>query len=646
MDPLDLTIIMFSAIFKYYVCTLPISKTMGEQIVDQAGNLKERTAFIQHLINDISALELLLCNDAFEDDTIRIGAEQEICLINEHYRPMGANMALLDLVADDHFTTELASYNIEINLDPVPLTAGAFAKVEAQLRELMKKGGRAANKVGAKLLLAGILPTIGKNEVSLEYLTPIPRYFALNQKLTQSKGSNFNLKIRGVDELFLKHDSVMFEACNTSFQLHLQIPSHDFISSYNWAQAIAGPVLSLCCNSPLLMGRELWKETRIALFQQSLDTRRIASALRNQSPRVGFGTQWETGSVAEIFKKDISHHKVLLTKPIKKSSLEQYENGEVPELQALRLHNGTVYRWNRPCYGIGGGKPHLRIENRYIPAGPSILDEMANFAFWVGLMMGRPKQYDDMPAQMDFKFAKANFIKAARTGQETVFHWMGQQVTAKDLILNQLLPMARSGLEKCNIAKEDIDRLLDVVQQRIHHETGDAWQVNNFRSLKHNFKTDRALVLLTKAMCENQEKELPVHLWPKINCEQDQSPHRLVKEVMTTHLYKLHEEDTVAMAAAIMKWNNIHHIPVEDAKGRLTGLLTWTYLNELGSTPFTMGKKVSDVMVKKVITTEPEAMVKDALQLMEKNGIGCLPVCMGKHLVGIMSKKDVANDGN
>lgn len=615
--------------------------TMGEKITDLSENLQERAAFIQHLIEDIAALELMLRNRAFEDDVVRIGAEQELCLVNEHYRPMGANLALLKAVDDARFTTELASYNVEINLDPVPLKDTAFAKVEKQLTGLLQKGGKAAQALGAQLMLVGILPTIGKDEVSLEYLTPIPRYYALNEKLTQTKGSDFNLKIRGVDELFLKHDSVMFEACNTSFQLHLQVPSHDFVSSYNWSQAIAGPVLSVCCNSPLLMGRELWKETRIALFQQSLDTRRISAALRNQSPRVGFGTQWETGSVAEIFKKDISRHRVLLTKPIAKSSLAQYQDGEVPDLFALRLHNGTVYRWNRPCYGIGGGKPHLRIENRYIPAGPSVLDEMANFAFWVGLMAGRPKEYDDMPSKMDFRLAKANFIKAARTGQESVLHWMGQQMTAKDLILQKLMPIARAGLEKCQIAPADIERLLGVIAQRLQAQTGDAWQVQNLRELKRHFKTDRALVLLTKAMCDNQAKDLPVHRWPKIDWEDDLRPHRLVKEVMTTHLYKLSEDDTVAMAKAIMVWNHIHHIPVENGKGRLTGLLTWSHLNALGQAEMAAGMKVAEAMVREVITIAPDALISDAVKLMDDRGIGCLPVCMGKHMVGIMSKNDL-----
>ena len=471
---------------------------MGEMIKKNTQDTVERMAFVQNLIDDIKALELLLDRGLFEDDIVRIGAEQELCLIDEDYRPFGVNLKLLDAIDDGHFTTELASYNIEINLDPFELKGDCFAKVENQLRTLLNKADKHAKKLGAKLLLAGILPTIGKKEVGLDYLTPIPRYFALNEMLKAYKGGDFNLKIRGVDELFLKHDSVMFEACNTSFQLHLQIPSYDFVPSYNWAQAIAGPVLSVCCNSPMLMGRELWKETRIALFQQSLDTRRTASALRNQTPRVGFGDHWEKGDVAEIFKQDISKHRILLTKAIEENSLDKLEKGEIPKLPALCLHNGTVYRWNRACYGVGGGKPHLRIENRYIPSGPSVLDEMANFAFWVGLMKGRPKAFDDMAAVMDFKSAKTNFIKAARNGKETIFSWCGEPYSARKLVLNKLLPIAYKGLHKCNIDDEDVERLLGIIEARTKGKTGEQWQVANIRALKKKYKTDKSLVLLTK----------------------------------------------------------------------------------------------------------------------------------------------------
>ncbi len=613
---------------------------MGEMIQNSTKDTTERMAFVQHLIDDVKALELLLERGLFEDDIVRIGAEQELCLIDSDYRPYGVNLKLLEAINEGHFTTELASYNIEINLDPFELKGDCFSRVENQLRSYLQLAAEKAKTFDAKLLLAGILPTIGKKEVGLDYLTPIPRYFALNDMLKANKGGDFNLKIRGVDELFLKHDSVMFEACNTSFQLHLQIPSIDFIQSYNWSQAIAGPVLSVCCNSPMLMGRELWKESRIALFQQSLDTRKTSSALRNQTPRVGFGDHWEKGNVADIFKQDISKHRILLTKPIEENSLDKLQNGEIPKLPALCLHNGTVYRWNRACYGVGGGKPHLRIENRYIPSGPSVLDEMANFAFWIGLMKGRPKQFDDMPSQMDFKAAKTNFIKAARSGKETLFSWCGETYSAKKLILNKLLPIAYKGLHKCGVDDEDVERLLGIIEARTKGRTGEQWQVANIRELKKRFKTDKSLVLLTKKMVENQNKHLPIHAWEDIHLDKVTRRPRLVKELMTTHLIKLNEDDYLSMAKAIMEWNEIHHIPVENDKGDLAGLLTWNYLESLEEEVDFESTAVSAVMIKEVITISPEAELSEALAQLEVHEIGCLPVILNDTLVGILSKTD------
>jgi len=613
---------------------------MGEMIQNSTKDTTERMAFVQHLIDDIKALELLFERGLFEDDRVRIGAEQELCLIDSDYRPYGINLQLLQAIDERHFTTELANYNIEINLDPFELKGDCFSKVENQLRGLLQMAEEKAKAFDAKVLLAGILPTIGKKEVGLDYLTPIPRYFALNEMLTANKGGDFNLKIRGVDELFLKHDSVMFEACNTSFQLHLQIPSYDFVQSYNWSQAIAGPVLSVCCNSPLLMGRELWKETRIALFQQSLDTRKMASALRNQTPRVGFGDCWEKGNVTDIFKQDVSKHRILLTKPIKESSMEQLHRGEIPKLPALCLHNGTVYRWNRPCYGVGEGKPHLRIENRYIPSGPSVLDEMANFAFWIGLMKGRPKPFDDMPSQMDFKAAKANFIKAARSGKETLFSWCGDTYSAKKLVLDILLPIAYKGLQECGVDDVDVERLLGIIEARTQGRTGEQWQVANIRALKKKFKTDKSLVLLTKKMVENQTRHLPVHAWEDIHIDKVTRKPRYVKELMTTHLIKLNENDYLSMVKAIMEWNGIHHIPVENDKGDLAGLLTWNYLASLKEEVDFESTMVSEVMIREVTTISPEKELSEAFSLMEAHKMGCLPVILNDTLVGILSKTD------
>ncbi|WP_420321503.1 CBS domain-containing protein [Flagellimonas sp.] len=614
---------------------------MGEHIAQSKFDQTERKAFVQHLIDDIKALEIMVQQGMIENDIVRVGAEQEMCLVNTEFRPSPISLDLIEKINDPHFTTELASYNLEANLDPFTLDRNCFQNMEKQLRMLLAKAEAKANKMDAKVVLTGILPTISKNELGIDFMTPIPRYYKINDILTAWRGDHFTLKIKGVDELSLHHDSVLFEACNTSFQLHLQVSSDDFIKSYNWAQAIAGPVLGISCNSPLLMGRELWKETRIALFQQSLDTRKWSHLPKEQVARVSFGEDWQKDSAVEIFKEDISTHRILLTKPIKQNSLVLLENGAIPKLEALNLFNGTVYRWNRPCYGVGNGKPHLRIENRYIPAGPSPVDQMANFAFWVGLMVGRPEKYDNVSTIMDFREAKLNFMKSATNGRQTIFSWLGKPMTLKKLIREELLPIAYDGLKKFDVSDKDINHLLGIIESRTKGGTGAEWQVRNFRRLRKQIKIDTALVELTKAIYKNQQNNLPVHQWPNIEkVDAAKKSFQWVEQIMSTKLMKLYEDDFANLAISIMQWNNIHHLPVENSKGELVGLLTWNHIAQFGNMQ-DIHAKVSDIMIKKVVTVRPRTKIETAKQLMEDYQIGCLPVCSGTSLVGIISKVDL-----
>ncbi|MGX1928675.1 CBS domain-containing protein [Flagellimonas sp. 2504JD4-2] len=614
---------------------------MGEHILGSKFDLAERKAFVQHLIDDIKALEILVDRNMIENDVTRIGAEQEMCVVDTDFRPSPISLGLIENINDPHFTTELASYNLEANLDPFRLDKQCFSQVEGQLRELLKKAEREADKMDTKVVLTGILPTISKNELGIDFMTPIPRYYKINDVLTAWRGDHFSLKLKGVDELSLHHDSVLFEACNTSFQLHLQVSSNDFVKSYNWAQAIAGPVLGISCNSPFLLGRELWKETRIALFQQSLDTRKWSDQPKEQVARVSFGEHWQKDSVVEIFKEDISTHRILLTKPIEHNALLLLENGAIPKLEALNLFNGTVYRWNRPCYGVGNGKPHLRIENRYIPSGPTVIDQMANFAFWVGLMVGRPEKYDAISSIMDFKEAKLNFIKSARNGRQTILSWLGKPMTLKKLIREELLPIAYEGLKKYNVDDKDIDRLLGIIEARTKGNTGAEWQVRNFRRLRKEMKTDTALVELTKAIHGNQKHNEPVHQWPNIEkVHHTKKSFQWVEQIMSTKLMKLYEDDFANLAVSIMQWNNIHHLPIENSKGELVGLLTWSHIEQLGNMQDNHSK-ISDIMIKKVVTVRPRTKIEIAKKLMEDYQIGCLPVCSGSNLVGIISKVDL-----
>lgn len=617
---------------------------MGEHRVIKQVNTKQRIAFMRHLLHDLQALEMMLEQNMFETGITRMGAEQECCIVTPRWRPAKCAEELLDKVKDAHFTTELAKYNIEVNLDPMELTGNCFFRMERHLREMLDKGQQVARSLDSSLVLTGILPTISKNELELDFMTPNPRYWALNDMIKHSRGTDFSLYIRGIDELSVQHDSVLFEACNTSFQLHLQVDPDDFVAAYNWSQAIAGPVLSVCCNSPLLLGRELWSETRIALFQQSIDTRSSSLALTDRQARVSFGNDWESGSIADIYKNNIAQYEVLLARDIKHDSLAQLERGEIPKLEALALHNGTVYKWNRACYGVGGGKPHTRIENRYIPAGPTVLDEIANFAFWIGLMMGRPDDVKDVADHMDFREAKGNFIKAARNGKHVELDWFGEAYSAAHLVVDILLPMAKKGLESQGIDQQDIDRLLRIIEDRAKGSCGADWQIRNFRKLKKHMKTDDALVELTRLMEKNAASGKVLAKWPDVERSSPSFQNASnVGHIMSTQMFTVKEYDIAQMAMEIMKWKDIHHVPVENDKKELIGLLTWTHVKRHFAGAFKDGALVSEVMTRSVTTVTAKTSIRDAIRLMKSHEFGCLPVVDGKQLIGIITIIDVIN---
>ncbi len=621
---------------------------MGDQSIKATTDEESHNRFVRHILDDIKALDLMLERGLIESGITRIGAEQEFCLINENWRPAKTSEQILKAVNDPHFTTEIARYNLEINLDPLELTGDCFSVAEQDLRELLNKAVDAAKKYNTHILLTGILPTIAKSELVFDYMAPNPRYSILNEMMRKHRGDDFQLRIRGIDELSIMHDSVLFEACNTSFQMHLQREADDFIPSYNWAQAISGPVLGVSTNSPLLLGRELWSETRIALFQQSIDTRTSSYALKDQQARVTFGDSWASGTAADFFKNEIARYRVLFSKEIESNSLDELEKGNIPKLQALNTHNGSIYRWNRPCYGVGNGKPHLRIENRYIPSGPTILDEMANFAFWVGLMMGRPKAFDDMHNAMDFNDAKSNFIKAARTGKESVLYWNGRLMSVRDLVTRELLPLAHTGLGKANIDKEDKDRLLNVIEERAHKVTGAQWSIRKYRNLRKTKQRDDALLALTQSMYNHQFVGNPVHEWP---IDEDSShihdSAHLICHIMSTQLFTVNEKDLADLAIKIMKWHNIHHLPVENDSGDLCGILTFTHIDRFEETnEITENMRVSDIMTRDIFTTSLDTPIQEAISLMKANEIGCLPVTQDDHLVGIVTIADLRKFDN
>ncbi|WP_299363653.1 CBS domain-containing protein [Winogradskyella sp.] len=614
---------------------------MGHLDVKQLKSPKDKALYIHYLIRDLEALDMMLKNDLIEKEPIRIGAEQEFCVATDYFFPNNNNIEVLEAINDDHFTTEIGRYNLEINSDPLLLKGNCFSLLQQQLRELLKKAEHGAQTKNSKIILTGILPTLRLKHIAENYMTDMPRYHVLNNALKASRRQCFNIHIKGVDELSLIHDNVMLEACNTSFQTHLQIHPDEFVDKYNWAQAIAGPVLSVCTNSPVLFGRELWAETRIALFTQSIDTRANSFIHKEKQSRVSFGANWEKGTVTDIFRDHISRFRSLLTSDEHDDSIDRLQHGEIPKLNALQLHNGTVYKWNRVCYGVGDGKPHLRIECRYIPSGPTLTDEIANMVFWVGLMLGQPEHYKDIQEKMDFKDIKNNFFKAARNGMETQFRWNNRLISAKDIILNEFLPIAKKGLEEAHIDAADITKYLSIIERRVKSKNGSQWMVANYRRLQKNKTNFEALQNITAYMYKHQFGNKTIDQWEQFNPEENLNLNvkRIVKHNMNTKILLVDQNDSLELVSHIMKWKNIHHLPVINKKKELTGLLTWTDLIKLGNSELHL--RVKDVMTRDLITISQEALLEEAKDLMVSNNINCLPVVRNRELLGILTSRDL-----
>jgi CBS domain-containing protein len=454
-----------------------------------------------------------------------------------------------------------------------------------------------------------------------------------------------------VDELLVKHDSPLLEACNTSFQVHLQVTPKEFVKMYNIAQTLAGPVTAISANSPLVFGRRLWHETRIALFQQSLDTRTTHDHMRERLPRVNFGSGWLRGDITEIYKEDISRFRVLLAGAIEEDSLAMVHAGKTPKLRALQIHNSTVYRWNRPCYGISpNGKPHLRIENRVMPAGPTPVDETANAAFWLGCMVSMGSHYEDITKHIDFVDVRDNFLKAAKFGIDTTFTWLkDKKVPVTELILKELLPMAREGLKARKVKAADISKYLDIIEARAkEHKTGARWALRTFTALKKEVTNDEAVTAVTAAIIKNQKENKPVHTWKEGTAADlaDWHPGKIkVEEFMSTDLFTVQRDDLIELVAEIMDWRRIRYMPVENNKGELIGLISSRMLlrhfaRRNKSEDASGSTLVSDIMIEKPVTVTPDTSILDAMHKMQQHRIGCLPVVKGKELVGIITEMD------
>lgn len=620
---------------------------MGQQAILEQWDDRSARVFQHALLTDLAALEQMLAAGAIEEDVLRIGAEQEMFLVDRALRPAPLVPEILAHFHDPRITSEIGRFNLEANLSPRPLEGNCLRAMEQEAAEVVATVRETAALFDADVLLAGILPTIHQSDLTLDNLTPQPRYFALDRMLRRMRGDRYEILIRGLDELQISHDNVVLEGCCTSFQIHLQVGPSRFARLYNLAQLITAPVLAAAVNSPALFGHRLWQETRIPVFQHSVDERGGSRVARNHPTRVSFGERWLETSVIEIFREDIARFRVLMTAATEEDALAVCRAGGVPRLSALRLHNGTVWRWNRPCYGIHQGRPHLRIEMRALPAGPSILDEVANAAFFFGLLLAAGEEWGAIERRVSIDDARANFLAAARTGLSAQFQWLdGHREPASALILQQLLPLARAGLRQVGIPGADIERYLGTIEQRVRRDqTGSQWALRSIAALDGHATRESKAQLLAQASLEHQRAGRPVHLWQVLRPEPASLVPETVRDVMSVDLFTVQPGDSVALAASIMDWRHVRHVPVEDEDGRLLGLVSHRDILHMVAASHPLrdpaGIAVREIMTVDPPRVDPDAPLLTAIERMRRASTDCLPVVEQHRLVGIVTSHDV-----
>ena len=488
---------------------------MGEEVKRTTYNREHRREYRRKMQLCLDVFETMLAQSHFDADRPLTGMEIECNLVDADYRPAMSNRYVLDAIADPAYQSELGAYNIEFNVPPHALPGHTSLDLEAEVRASLNDAESKANARGAHIVMIGILPTLMPEHLDNGWMTESARYVALNNSIFTARGEDIPINISGPEPLSWQAVSIAPESACTSMQLHLQLAPEIFAANWNAAQVLAGPQLALGANSPYFFGHRLWDETRIELFTQSTDTRSEELKSQGVRPRVWFGERW-IASVLDLYTENVRYFPSLLPEVSEEDPVAELASGRTPHLSELRLHNGTVYRWNRPVYDVVDGRPHLRLENRVLPAGPTVIDMLANSAFYYGMLRSLSEAEDPLWNRMSFVVARANFLEAARNGIDARLIWPGRgAVSARELTLDTLLPIAHEGLRRWGVDVEVRDRFLGVIEGRARTgRNGASWQVSTVQSLQDAGMTrDAALAEMLRRYCEHMHANEPVHTW-------------------------------------------------------------------------------------------------------------------------------------
>jgi hypothetical protein len=488
---------------------------MGDEVAATQFTREDRQRYREKVKRNLDVFGRLLAESRFDCEQRSIGLEIELNLTDDAGDPAFKNAQALEAIADPDFQTELGQFNVEINVPPRLLSEEIAADTERDIRASLNTAEERARTVGAHMVMVGILPTITERHLTAESFSANPRYQLLNEQIFAARGEDLHIAIDGVERLSAYADTIAPEAACTSVQLHQQVDPLRFADHWNAAQCVAGIQLAVGANSPFFFGKELWRETRIAVFEQATDTRPEELKAQGVRPRVWFGERWIT-SIWDLFEENVRYFPALLPVVDDEDPEDALERGNVPTLPELRLHNGTIYRWNRPIYDVVRGRPHLRVENRVLPAGPTVADILANAAFYYGLV--RVLVEDDRPvwSQMSFAAAADNFHAGARDGLDARVYWPGiGEAPVTELVLRRLLPLAHEGLERYGIDAHDRDRLLGIIERRcVTERNGASWQAAAFHRLYDRLDRMDALREMTVRYREHMHANVPVHEWP------------------------------------------------------------------------------------------------------------------------------------
>ncbi|XUL86749.1 glutamate-cysteine ligase family protein [Streptomyces galilaeus] len=495
---------------------------MGEKVVAGPFELADRQRYRAKLRRCLAGLERLLAEKRFDRPRNLMGLEIELNLAGADGMPKMLNAQVLERIASRDFQTELAMFNLEVNIAPHRLEGRVFDRLAEEIRTSLAYAHRKAGEVDAGIVMIGILPTLDRDDLVSSNLSAVDRYTLLNDQIVAARGEDFVLDIDGVEHLTCTSGSIAPEAACTSVQLHLQVTPDRFADVWNAAQAVAAAQVAVGANSPFLFGRELWPESRPPLFQQATDTRPPELQAQGVRPRTWFGERWIT-SAYELFEENLRYFPPLLPVHDDEEPLDVLDADGIPTLAELVLHNGTVYRWNRPVYGIADGVPHLRVENRVLPAGPTVTDVIANTAFYYGVVRALAEESRPVWTRLPFEAAAANFDTACRHGIDARLLWPRRgrlggttEIDAVALVRDELLPLAEAGLDAWGVEPADRDLYLGVIDERCRRRTnGATWQSATFhRALEQGLSREAAFAATTRRYSELMHLGEPVHTWP------------------------------------------------------------------------------------------------------------------------------------